>query len=245
MATARGLFVVFEGLDKCGKTTQSQRLTDTLASQGCPVTRIQFPDRTTKIGEILNAFLKAANGVDPHAAHLLFSANRWEWHNKLRDLLENGTTVICDRYAHSGVAYSVGALRFDPAWCLSPDKGLIAPDVIYYLAAPDQSLANNLLEKRGPADPDSRELYEEKGVQQKVQAEFDKFEAVSKKAADNVWVRINALESIEEVAARIEQDLKVRMAATRDPIRLLWDWSPLHSHERAARPPAVDDSKTA
>eukprot|EP01054_Gregarina_sp_Poly1_P009768 Gregarina_sp_Poly_1__9767@NODE_622_length_7094_cov_92_849580_g477_i0_p5_GENE_NODE_622_length_7094_cov_92_849580_g477_i0NODE_622_length_7094_cov_92_849580_g477_i0_p5_ORF_typecomplete_len209_score16_86Thymidylate_kin/PF02223_17/1_3e42AAA_33/PF13671_6/0_0019CPT/PF07931_12/0_0088AAA_28/PF13521_6/0_015APS_kinase/PF01583_20/0_034PPK2/PF03976_14/0_19PPK2/PF03976_14/1_1e03KTI12/PF08433_10/0_13_NODE_622_length_7094_cov_92_849580_g477_i056682 len=190
----RGLFVVFEGLDKSGKTTQSRLLVERLqAERGLDqVVQIQFPDRATKVGSILHEYLKGGDhDIDPHCAHLLFSANRWEWHQKLRKLLESGVTVICDRYAHSGVAYSVGALRFDPAWCLSPDKGLIAPDVVYYLSLPENSSA---LEDR--KDPDvPKERYELTNLQQKVKAEFDKFETLSRKANDDIWVKINALES--------------------------------------------------
>ena len=41
------------------------------------------------------------------AVHLLFSMNRWEMKQQLTDLLASGTNVVCDRYAYSGVAYSV------------------------------------------------------------------------------------------------------------------------------------------
>eukprot|EP01055_Gregarina_sp_Pseudo9_P005380 Gregarina_sp_Pseudo_9__5379@NODE_651_length_2424_cov_636_447799_g614_i0_p2_GENE_NODE_651_length_2424_cov_636_447799_g614_i0NODE_651_length_2424_cov_636_447799_g614_i0_p2_ORF_typecomplete_len233_score19_87Thymidylate_kin/PF02223_17/1_8e40KTI12/PF08433_10/0_64KTI12/PF08433_10/94AAA_33/PF13671_6/0_19APS_kinase/PF01583_20/0_82APS_kinase/PF01583_20/1_1e03_NODE_651_length_2424_cov_636_447799_g614_i025699 len=222
----RGLFVVFEGLDKCGKTTQSELLTKCLQESlggADRVVKIQFPDRQTRVGAILDSYLKGEDtDIDPHAAHLLFSANRWEWHNRLRNLLDSGITVICDRYAHSGVAYSVGALRFDPAWCLSPDKGLIAPDVVYYLSVPDNC---TLLEERKDLKP--RECYELSGIQQKVKAEFDKFEVLSRKANDNIWLKINALDSKENIAAAIEKDLQKRMEAPRESIRVLWDWSPL------------------
>ena len=41
------------------------------------------------------------------AVHLLFSMNRWEMNRKLIELLDKGTNVVCDRYAYSGVAYSM------------------------------------------------------------------------------------------------------------------------------------------
>ena len=41
------------------------------------------------------------------AVHLLFSMNRWEMNRKLTELLDRGTNVVCDRYAYSGVAYSM------------------------------------------------------------------------------------------------------------------------------------------
>lgn len=41
------------------------------------------------------------------AVHLLFAMNRWEMKKQLVELLASGTNVVCDRYAYSGVAYSV------------------------------------------------------------------------------------------------------------------------------------------
>lgn len=53
------------------------------------------------------------------------------------DLLA-GTTIICDRYAYSGVVYSV-AKGLDLDWCWAPDLGLLKPDAVFYLKAnPDQ-----------------------------------------------------------------------------------------------------------
>ena len=41
------------------------------------------------------------------AVHLLFALNRWEMKSFILETLASGTHVICDRYAYSGVAYSV------------------------------------------------------------------------------------------------------------------------------------------
>merc|ERR1719178_398667 len=64
--------------------------------------------------------------------HLLFSANRWESVLSIVETLNNGTSVICDRYAFSGVAYSA-AKGLDLAWCQTPDIGLPVPDGVFFL----------------------------------------------------------------------------------------------------------------
>lgn len=106
--TNRGAFILFEGCDRCGKTTQAQRLAETLKSEGRDTLFMRFPgeggcshchvcvwltkfhdqlvelrvplvpDRTTPIGKMLNAYLTNAADMDDHAVHLLFAANRWE-----------------------------------------------------------------------------------------------------------------------------------------------------------------------
>ena len=56
------------------------------------------------------------------------------------ETLESGTNVICDRYAYSGVAYSV-AKGLDFEWCLGADRGLVLPDLILYFDASAEQLA--------------------------------------------------------------------------------------------------------
>ena len=74
----RGAFILFEGIDRCGKTTQSKLLAETLRKEGSKIEMMRFPDRTTTVGKMIDAYLKM--GIDLHdkAIHLLFSANRWE-----------------------------------------------------------------------------------------------------------------------------------------------------------------------
>lgn len=102
------------------------------------VKHINFPDRSTIIGDLINRFLKNTQDLSNEVIHLLFSANRWERVNSIQEDLLAGTTVICDRYAYSGVVYSV-AKGLDMDWCWAPDRGLLKPDAVFYLKAnPDQ-----------------------------------------------------------------------------------------------------------
>ena len=77
----------------------------------------------------------------------LFSANRWEAAPTLAETLSNGETIICDRYAYSGVAFTA-AKQVEPPltieWCQSPDRGLPAPDVVIFL-----DLSQEEAEQRG------------------------------------------------------------------------------------------------
>ncbi|KAH9066537.1 P-loop containing nucleoside triphosphate hydrolase protein [Lactarius vividus] len=116
----RGAFIVIEGLDRSGKTTQTELLTARLASSGVSVARRKFPDRTTGTGQMIDAYLRGTSELDDRAVHLLFSANRWEAARALEAQLVAGTTVLCDRYAFSGVAFSA-AKGLPLAWCRAPD----------------------------------------------------------------------------------------------------------------------------
>lgn len=73
-------------------------------------------------------------------------------------------TVVLDRYAFSGFAYSV-AKGLGREWCNSPDRGLPAPDVIFYLSLPVEEAM-----KRGQF---GNERYEREEFQRKVKTIFD------------------------------------------------------------------------
>ena len=146
----RGALIVFEGVDRCGKTTQVGRLVarlgqnekeDTASATAASVVAMRFPDRTTRVGTLIDQYLQSTQELDDRAVHLLFSANRWEASTKMyKHLLDDKTTIVCDRYAYSGVAFS--SAKVDPQsgqpllsmeWCQAPDKGLPAPDCVIFL----------------------------------------------------------------------------------------------------------------
>ena len=121
MKERRGKFIVFEGLDHSGKSTQAKILTDYLIAKGIKAELISFPsifqqniDRTTEIGSVISRYLKSSLALSNECIHLLFSANRWEYKycykskdsEYVKTKLMSGTYIIADRYAYSGVAYS-------------------------------------------------------------------------------------------------------------------------------------------
>ena len=85
----RGAFILLEGGDRCGKTTQAQLLRDALALES-----FRFPNRATAIGQQLGAYLASASTMNDHVAHLLFSANRWESRDALLDTLRSGQSLV-------------------------------------------------------------------------------------------------------------------------------------------------------
>ncbi|KAF3060776.1 Thymidylate kinase [Trichoderma lentiforme] len=131
----RGAFIVLEGLDRSGKTTQVKLLEQRFVEEGRPVKVMRFPDRTTPIGQMIDGYLKSHVDMSDHAIHLLFSANRWEAAQQIRAYLAAGITVVSDRFYHSGIVYS--AAKKNPhlplSWARAPDTGLPRPDVVLFL----------------------------------------------------------------------------------------------------------------
>lgn len=147
---------MLEGVDRCGKTTQVGMLVKHLLSIGIATVAMRFPDRTTVIGGLINEYLQQTTtttttsntdqDLDDRVIHQLFSANRWENAKTLREHIHDGTTVICDRYAYSGVAFSSSkpSLATELEWCRACDVGLPQPDAVVFL-----DLTQDQAEQRG------------------------------------------------------------------------------------------------
>ncbi|KAJ9117754.1 hypothetical protein QFC20_000032 [Naganishia adeliensis] len=195
--TPRGAFIVFEGLDRCGKTTQVEQLAQAMRREGKEVRCMKFPDRTTAIGQTINAYLLSQTEMDDHAIHLLFAANRWECAKSIEDDLAKGTTIIADRYAFSGIAFSA-AKGLDRHWLSTPDTSLPAPDLIIYLSLPTDTAATR--------SAYGEERYESLALQQRVKEEFVlvKQRVEGLQGGSGTWADVDADGSIEEVAERIK-----------------------------------------
>jgi thymidylate kinase len=103
----KGLFVTFEGIDGCGKTTQIELLSKDLREAGIPYVLIREPGGTV-IGEKIRTILldKANTGMDERTELLLYEAARAQIvKEKILPELEEGKVVICDRFFDSTVAY--------------------------------------------------------------------------------------------------------------------------------------------
>lgn len=122
----KGKIIVFEGIDKAGKTTQAKLLEKKLGSK---CVRIDFPDYTTPIGKEIKQFLNGKRNYPDEVKMMLLSANRWEKKGEIEKMVGKGITVIMNRYYQSNLVYGISkGLKLD--WLLSLDKGLPKADVV-------------------------------------------------------------------------------------------------------------------
>lgn len=101
------MFIVFEGLDGAGKTTQVELLTERLRAAGRHVLQVHEPGGTP-LGERVRALLKheVSTPLSPTAELLLFAASRAQLvETVVRPALATGTVVIADRFTGSTYAY--------------------------------------------------------------------------------------------------------------------------------------------
>jgi dTMP kinase len=186
--SSRGAFIVLEGIDRAGKTTQARLLVDGLHAAGIDAVAYRFPARTRAIGGLLDSYLQQTRSADAHVMHLLFAADRWEQQAALRADLLTGKTVVCDRYAYSGVVYSA-AKGLDLEWCKAADRGELRPDLVVYLDLPPE--AASLRAGYGV------ELYEHVDFQRIITSKY------ALMSSDYEWAVVDARGQEELVQARI------------------------------------------
>lgn len=128
------------------------------------------------------------------------------YRTRIEKLLSSGTTVICDRYAFSGIAFSASKitesdealLPFD--WCRSPDIGLPAPDLVIFF-----DITPEIAKERGGF---GQERYETEEMQLRVRKFFHRIGDELCAQRDNAgegtqWVSIDAGKGRDEVAGEV------------------------------------------
>lgn len=107
-----GVFISFEGIEGCGKTTQLARMADWLRGHGHEVVTTREPGGTPIAEAIRGLLLDVANrAMSPTCELLLYEAARAQHvDERIRPALEAGAIVLCDRFADSTTAYQ-GAAR--------------------------------------------------------------------------------------------------------------------------------------
>jgi hypothetical protein len=92
-SVGRGAFILFEGVDRCGKTTQVGLLKDNLAKSK-RVEQIRFPERKSAVGQLIDSYLQSNSNLNDQSIHLLFSANRWEQADGIEAKLAGGCNLV-------------------------------------------------------------------------------------------------------------------------------------------------------
>lgn len=196
----RLMFVTFEGIDRSGKTTQARMLAEALGEEALLVRE----PGGTPAAERIRDLVKGDTELTPMAEMLLFGAARADLVERVvRPALEEGRTVISDRYGDSTVAYQGGArgLGIERAEDLNRWlTGDLSPDVTFLLEVEPATAGD----RGGEADRFEREG---EALQRAVAAAYDE---LAERHADR-YVRIDASRSPKEVHA----DVLARLAGVR------------------------------
>lgn len=194
----RGLFIVFEGLDGAGTTTQLDLVNKSLTDKGERVHITKEPT-DSMIGGLIRSLLKKHWEIGAEGAQLLFAADRaYHLDKEVIPLLNKGITVITDRYYFSSIAYgSVGIA--DTKWIEAINSRFLQPDLVIYVRVSVEQALGRIESGRYS----EMELFEKTEVLKKVAKTYDKL-------ADTLdyFVSVDGSKSEEEVAQDILKILK-------------------------------------
>ena len=211
MRSERGLFITFEGLDGCGKTTQLARLSDTLTARGLQVVATREPGGSA-IGKHIRSILLDSRtaGLSPRAEVALMFADRTQHIQEIIEpALRAGKIVLCDRYTDSTEAYQGHGRELGSELVLSLHRQLchdLWPDLTLLLDSglgASVSRARSRNEKSDSAE--GRFENENAAFFRRVHQGFDKIARREKRVA-----RVGA-GSVQEVAAEILRVVEGRL----------------------------------
>lgn len=158
------MFIVVEGIDGCGKTTQAKLLADWLSAGGLDVLLTAEPTNG-KIGLFLREVLAGRVAVDPKTLALLFTADRYEHLSKeIEPALKRNTAVVSERYYHSTVCYQA-AQGVQWKWLF---------DINAFARKPDYTFVIDVPPKEAVRRKTSREIFEEEEFLEKVRDNYMK-----------------------------------------------------------------------
>ena len=198
----RGRFIVFEGIDGAGKTTQIELLEQFLKASGRRVYRTAEPTESVS-GGLLRDALAGVSKRTPTELAALFVLDRI-FHNVnpvngIQKMLADGVDVICDRYYYSSLAYQGSEIEGDWVRRMNLDcPDILRPDLCIFLdLTPEESMGRI---SRGRV---TQEIYETKDRLEKVRRRFlDVLDSL--KDNENIYT-VNAARPIDEIQSEIRE----------------------------------------
>jgi dTMP kinase len=157
MKRRRGLFIVLEGLDGAGTTTQAGRLSKYLVDKGSRVWLTNEPTdepvgkliRDSLSGKIISPRTNQRIGFSERALCLLFAADRLEHSRQIEEARRRATHVICDRYVLSSIAYQSLDASITPRRVVDVNRECAVPDVTILLSVPVEQCLARLKRRKG------------------------------------------------------------------------------------------------
>lgn len=205
-ARAKGRFIVLEGVDGCGSTTQTRRVVERLQSAGRDARSTCEPSEGP-VGKLIRAALErrltasdgSARRFDWSTLALLFAADRLDHvESSVAPALAEGAAVVSDRYTLSSIVYQSVTAPGVPdavAWISSLNRAALRPDLTVVLDVPADLAAERRRARGGP-----EELFDALSLQERLAAAYARAEEL---APEQRIVHVSGVGGVEEVTDRL------------------------------------------
>ncbi len=168
-----GLFIDLEGLDGCGKTTQTELLCKRLENENIKYKKIKLPDYESESSVLVRKYLngdfgKNANDVNAFAASVLFAVDRFaSFREKWEKDYIDGTLIFSDRYTPANALYQMTKLNenewdFYLDWLFDLEYrkiGIPEPNKVIFLDMPVE-VSQKLMTNRYNGDESKKDVHE-------------------------------------------------------------------------------------
>ena len=143
----KGAFIVLEGGDGSGKTTQARSLQSVLRHEGYKAHSTAEPSRST-VGRLIRRRILHGKKTSPEVEALLFAADRFlHLESEILPALADGKIVVCDRYMYASFAYQ-GAQGVNADWLREINRFAVKPDLALYLDVPAETGMSRIRRKK-------------------------------------------------------------------------------------------------
>ncbi|HZV11992.1 MAG TPA: dTMP kinase [Candidatus Kapabacteria bacterium] len=147
------MFITFEGIDYCGKSSQAQLLVNRLRESGKEVLLLREPGNTILSEQLRSMLLHSDHAFDDRAETMLFEASRAQLvRDSIYPALRSGKTVVCDRFYDSTLAYQGYGRRVPVDFIRSLNRFAsydITPDLTFLLHITPEEAFSRAVEKNG------------------------------------------------------------------------------------------------
>mgnify|MGYP004595349117 CR=1 FL=1 len=148
----KGRFIVFEGLDGSGKTTQMRLAAERLRALGYDCVT-EFEPTDGEIGCLIRRALKGEIEMGTRAIAQLFAADRSDHVRRMKAEVDSGKIVLCDRYIYSNVAYQGKYIDKDEILMYnSVNISSLLPDTVFFVDVSAKECINRISANRASSD---------------------------------------------------------------------------------------------